>query len=687
MAAVGPRRAPFSALLVLSARLALASAALVVDPLIGTGGGNGLGSFGAANLNPGATAPFALLRLGPDTTFVRAADGAVLWVANDHIAGYSYNDTHVLAFSHTHVQGGGCNDLGNFGAALSASADVGALVSGAGAAGDAPYKTRFAHGAGAELARPGYYALALPDVGDGALAELVAAGARSGVHRYACPTPQCTLLLDVCHGAHAGGCPAANASFAPAGADGAIVISASVLDHGYFAQQGGGVWVHAAARLEVAVAAGASVAALIEAAAAKLRLDAPLYALFLTRSAGFARAPPLDATQTLEEALAAGALAPRAKLLATVAAEVTVDEVEEIIRYRRAADDAEMEQPVVSAADFDSFRADKTIWAVRRTEVGVDKKLREVTRLQDARKVLATPGLHLLVRDKYDFLPDDVLNQQRESKNAATSFEQLANKAVASDAGAVDEVEEIIRYRRAADDAEMEQPVVSAADFDNFRRDKTIWAVRRSDAGVDKKLRQVTRLQDARKVLLTPGLHLLVRDKFLSLTDEVPILQRESKNAATSFEELANKAVASDAGLRARYGALTPFNAGEGVVFVDKRTGKDFASYDGLFLSSSALVFNESKARLTEAAVAVARAAHASLSAVVADPARFSSRPVDAMTVLLSIAGQRRAIVPLLSSTTCDAKTAAACAAARVHVLVRTGEGFACALADADFVA
>ena len=233
------------ALIVLSAFATRAALVDHVNPLIGTGGGNGLGSFAAANLNPGAQAPFALLRLGPDTTFV-SANGSVLWVANDHIAGYSFNDTHVLAFSHTHVQGGGCNDLGNFGAALSASADISALVSGAGAAGDAPYKTRFAHGAGAERARPGYYALALPDVG-GALAELVAAGARSGTHRYACPTQECTLLLDVCHGAHAGGCPAANASFAP-GADGALTIAASVIDNGYFAQQGGGVWVHASAR-------------------------------------------------------------------------------------------------------------------------------------------------------------------------------------------------------------------------------------------------------------------------------------------------------------------------------------------------------------------------------------------------------------------------------------------------------
>ena len=140
---------------------------------------------------------------------------------------------------------------------------------------------------------------------------------------------------------------------------------------------------------------------------------------------------PLDAKQTLDAALAAGALAPRATLLLTLRA----PEVEEIIRYRLADDDAEMMQPVVSSADFDEFRKDKTIWAVRRLDTGVDEKLREVTRLLDVRKILATTDLHLLVRDKYASIPDDVSRLKRESKNAATSFEQLANKAVAANAG------------------------------------------------------------------------------------------------------------------------------------------------------------------------------------------------------------------------------------------------------------
>lgn len=67
---------------------------------------------------------------------------------------------------------------------------------------------------------------------------------------------------------------------------------------------------------KVTVAAGASVAALVEAAAAALRIDARPGAIFLSLSG--TSAPPLDATLSIEEALASGALVPRANLVATV---------------------------------------------------------------------------------------------------------------------------------------------------------------------------------------------------------------------------------------------------------------------------------------------------------------------------------------------------------------------------------
>jgi hypothetical protein len=66
---------------------------------------------------------------------------------------------------------------------------------------------------------------------------------------------------------------------------------------------------------EVVVPAGSSVAALQEAVVAELHLDVPPTAVTLTRSGA---AAPLDGTQSIEEALVAGALAPRAKLFVQV---------------------------------------------------------------------------------------------------------------------------------------------------------------------------------------------------------------------------------------------------------------------------------------------------------------------------------------------------------------------------------
>lgn len=70
-----------------------------------------------------------------------------------------------------------------------------------------------------------------------------------------CPADDCTLLVDVCHNTHTGGCPSANATFASetpiGGSAAAWQLNASVLDYGYFAAQGGGVWVHASANLQL----------------------------------------------------------------------------------------------------------------------------------------------------------------------------------------------------------------------------------------------------------------------------------------------------------------------------------------------------------------------------------------------------------------------------------------------------
>ena len=68
----------------------------LVDPFIGTGG--------HGHTYPGATLPFGMVQLSPDTR----NDGS--W---DGCSGYHYDDSLVLGFSHTHLSGTGCSDYGD----------------------------------------------------------------------------------------------------------------------------------------------------------------------------------------------------------------------------------------------------------------------------------------------------------------------------------------------------------------------------------------------------------------------------------------------------------------------------------------------------------------------------------------------------------------------------------------------
>ncbi|MDR0430583.1 MAG: GH92 family glycosyl hydrolase [Tannerellaceae bacterium] len=66
-----------------------------VDPFIGTG-------F-HGHTYPGVTAPFGAVQLSPDTRFGN-------W---DACSGYHYSDSVIIGFSHTHLSGTGCADLGD----------------------------------------------------------------------------------------------------------------------------------------------------------------------------------------------------------------------------------------------------------------------------------------------------------------------------------------------------------------------------------------------------------------------------------------------------------------------------------------------------------------------------------------------------------------------------------------------
>ncbi len=66
-----------------------------VNPMIGTGG--------HAHTFPGATLPFGMMQLSPDTRL----DG---W---DGCSGYHYDDDTIYGFTHTHLSGTGCSDYGD----------------------------------------------------------------------------------------------------------------------------------------------------------------------------------------------------------------------------------------------------------------------------------------------------------------------------------------------------------------------------------------------------------------------------------------------------------------------------------------------------------------------------------------------------------------------------------------------
>jgi putative alpha-1,2-mannosidase len=91
------RAAAAVAVLSLPAAVCAASLTSLVNPLIGSRGGGGLGGWGMAHTNPGAMYPFAGMRLGPDTSASIA--GSEVWTPLLHKAGYFGSDGLVRGFS------------------------------------------------------------------------------------------------------------------------------------------------------------------------------------------------------------------------------------------------------------------------------------------------------------------------------------------------------------------------------------------------------------------------------------------------------------------------------------------------------------------------------------------------------------------------------------------------------------
>ncbi len=121
---------------------------------------------------PGATAPFGMVQLSPDTQILPFKQ-SYKWAA-----GYRYEDTTILGFSHTHFSGAGHSDLGDV-LLMPMSGDNVELEPGDPEKNHPGYRSRFSHTR--EHSEPGYYAVFLQD--PAVQAELTASE-RVGVHRY-----------------------------------------------------------------------------------------------------------------------------------------------------------------------------------------------------------------------------------------------------------------------------------------------------------------------------------------------------------------------------------------------------------------------------------------------------------------------------------------------------------------------
>jgi predicted alpha-1,2-mannosidase len=138
-----------------------------VDPFIGTGG--------HGHTFPGATMPFGMVQLSPDTRLTG-------W---DGCSGYHYSDHLIYGFSHTHLSGTGISDYGDI--LLMPTVDEVSIR-------DRGYAASFSHAN--EYARAGYYGVKLDN---GILIEL-AATLRAGLHRYTYPkSKERNVVLDLSH--------------------------------------------------------------------------------------------------------------------------------------------------------------------------------------------------------------------------------------------------------------------------------------------------------------------------------------------------------------------------------------------------------------------------------------------------------------------------------------------------------
>lgn len=143
-----------------------------VNPFIGTGG--------HGHTYPGATMPFGMMQLSPDTRL----DG---W---DGCSGYHYSDDYIYGFSHTHLSGTGVSDYGDI-----LLMPTNKIAFNNGADGKNGYRAHFSHDN--EVAEPGFYKVHLDSTN---IDVELTVSKRSGIHKYQFPSSENQVtILDLLH--------------------------------------------------------------------------------------------------------------------------------------------------------------------------------------------------------------------------------------------------------------------------------------------------------------------------------------------------------------------------------------------------------------------------------------------------------------------------------------------------------
>lgn len=139
-----------------------------------------IGTGGHGHTYPGATMPFGMMQLSPDTRL----EG---W---DGCSGYHYSDKYIYGFSHTHLSGTGISDYGDV-----LLMPTNKVNFNNGSNGKAGYRAHFSHEN--ESAEPGYYKVHLDSTN---IDVELTVSKRSGIHKYRFPSAENQyVVLDLDH--------------------------------------------------------------------------------------------------------------------------------------------------------------------------------------------------------------------------------------------------------------------------------------------------------------------------------------------------------------------------------------------------------------------------------------------------------------------------------------------------------